>query len=201
MASSLSRLIITQSYSNNFAHFKFKFLKIQSHTWPPNLTSYTISKILTTPLFINFSWLKPTSLREILTIFMIRLTCGHEFGLTILFKKITYTYQIYTNTNYNIALYAKNQVCRNKTQIMDINKTKDKIAQAYRHTQMHMNNVWSEMISCSPCFAFYCFSSIHWFIPTIWNISYPSMDYHCSLVLFLFFSHDFSIIFYWIQAI
>ena len=43
----------------------------------------------------------------------------------------------------------------------------DKIAQAQTPIQMHMNNSWSEMISCSPCFAFHCFSSLHWFTQII----------------------------------
>ena len=43
--------------------------------------------------------------------------------------------------------------------ILDINRTRDKIAQAYTHTQRHMNNAWSEMVSCSLCFVFYCLSS------------------------------------------
>ena len=43
--------------------------------------------------------------------------------------------------------------------LLDINKTRAKMTQAYRHTQRHMNNSWSEMFLCSLCFAIYCFSS------------------------------------------
>lgn len=42
-------------------------------------------------------------------------------------------------------------------EVLDVNRTADEIEQAYTHTQKHMNNVGSEMISCSPCFAFYYF--------------------------------------------
>ena len=42
------------------------------------------------------------------------------------------------------------------------------------HTQRHINKAWSEMFSCSSCFAFYCFSSFPWFIETIWDNFYPS---------------------------
>ena len=42
--------------------------------------------------------------------------------------------------------------------LMKANKTGDEIAQAYTPTQRHVNNGWSEMISCSPCFGFHCFS-------------------------------------------
>ena len=58
-----------------------------------------------------------------------------------------------------------------------------------------MNNAWSEVVSCSPCFAFYCFSSLHWFIQTIWNNSFPSSDQYCSLILTLFFPCFFHYIF------
>ena len=79
--------------------------------------------------------------------------------------------------------------------LLDINRTRDKIAQAYRHTQRHMNNAWSEMISCSSCFAFYCFSSFQWFIQTIWDNSYHSSNYHHSLILTFFFLTPLSLYF------
>ena len=41
-----------------------------------------------------------------------------------------------------------------------LNRTRD----AEIHIQRHMNNTWSEMVSCFPCFAFYCFSSCLWFL-------------------------------------
>ena len=34
----------------------------------------------------------------------------------------------------------------------------------HKHVHMHkrnMKNVWSKIVSCSSCFAFYCFSSFH----------------------------------------
>ena len=40
---------------------------------------------------------------------------------------------------------------------LKINKTRDEIAQAYTHTQRRVNNAWSEIVSCSPCFAFIAF--------------------------------------------
>ena len=55
----------------------------------------------------------------------------------------------------------------NPMELTDINKTKDKIAQVYTHTQRYMSNASSEMVSCSLCFAFYCTSFFHWFIQTI----------------------------------
>ena len=58
-----------------------------------------------------------------------------------------------------------------------------------------MNNAWSEMVSCSPCFAFYCCSSLHWFTQTICDKSYLSSDQHGSLISTLVFSHASSIIF------
>ena len=75
--------------------------------------------------------------------------------------------------------------------LLDINKIRDTIAQTYRHTQRLMDNAWSEMILCCLCFVFYCFSSFHWFIQIIWDNSYPSLDYHYSLI----HSHAPSIIF------
>ena len=67
--------------------------------------------------------------------------------------------------------------------LLDVNRTRDKIAQAYTHTQRHMNNAWSEMVSCSSCFACCCSSSFLWFLQTIWDSSYPSLDLHISHIL------------------
>ena len=58
--------------------------------------------------------------------------------------------------------------------LLEVDMASDENAQATTYTQRHMNNPWSEMISCSPCFAFYYFSSLSWFIQTTWDISYPS---------------------------
>ena len=41
--------------------------------------------------------------------------------------------------------------------ILGINRTRDKIARAYTHTQRHMNNAWSKMVSCSPHLFFFFF--------------------------------------------
>ena len=38
--------------------------------------------------------------------------------------------------------------------VFEINRINDEIAQACTYTQRHMNNAWSMMLSCSPCFAF-----------------------------------------------
>jgi hypothetical protein len=86
--------------------------------------------------------------------------------------------------------------------MLDINRTRDNIAQAYTHkcTQRHMNNAWSEMVSCSPCFAFYCFSSLHWFIQTIWENSYPSWDSHYNLIITSLFHVLLPLYFYWALA-
>ena len=58
--------------------------------------------------------------------------------------------------------------------LLERKRTRDEVAQARTHTQRCMNNDWSEMVSCSPCFAFYCFSFCPWFKQTLWNNSYPS---------------------------
>ena len=63
----------------------------------------------------------------------------------------------------------------------------DKIAQAQTLIQRHMNNAWSEMVSCSHCFALYYFSSLHWFTQIIQDNSYPSSDQYDILILTLFF--------------
>ena len=51
-----------------------------------------MSRTSRTPLFLYFSQLNPAPLLNLLIKFKIRLTCGHEFGLTTsvdpLFKKI-----------------------------------------------------------------------------------------------------------------
>ena len=51
--------------------------------------------------------------------------------------------------------------------LLNINRIRDKIAQAYTHARRHISNTWSEMVSCSPYFAFYWFSSFHLFIQII----------------------------------
>ena len=85
--------------------------------------------------------------------------------------------------------------------LLDINRTIDKIAQAYKNTQRHINNAWSEMVSYSPCIAFYCFSSFHWFVQTIWDNSHPSLDYHYSLIITSLFLLPLPLYFYWLRAI
>jgi hypothetical protein len=59
------------------------------------------------------------------------------------------------------------------TNLLEVNMTRDEIAQAYTYTQRHMNDAWSEMVSCSPCFAFYSFLYSLWFIQTIWDTLIP----------------------------
>ena len=48
--------------------------------------------------------------------------------------------------------------------LLKVNMTRDESTQAYTHTQRHMNNAWSEMMSCSLCFVFLVFL---WFVKTI----------------------------------
>ena len=48
------------------------------------------------------------------------------------------------------------------------------------HTQSHMINAWSEMVS-TPCLALYCPCS-PWLIQRIWDNSSPIMDQHCRLI-------------------
>ena len=64
------------------------------------------------------------------------------------------------------------QMCNNWV-LLEVNGTRDEIAQACTHTQRHMNDVWSQIISCSLCFPVYC-SSFLLFIQTIWDNSRPS---------------------------
>ena len=70
--------------------------------------------------------------------------------------------------------------------LLEVNKTRGDIAQARTHTQMHMNNAWSEMVSSTPCLALYCSFSTQ-FLRTIWDNSSPTMDQHCRLIKILFF--------------
>ena len=58
--------------------------------------------------------------------------------------------------------------------LLEVNRTKDKIAQKITHTQRHMNNDWNEMVLCSPCFAFITFLLLLGFTQTIWGNSYCS---------------------------
>ena len=53
------------------------------------------------------------------------------------------------------------------------NKTRDHIAQADIHTQRHMNNAWSEMVTLIPCLDLYC-TFLPWFIQCMWNMSTPT---------------------------
>ena len=78
--------------------------------------------------------------------------------------------------------------------LLEVNRTRDENAQARTHTQRHMNNAWSEIASCSLCFAIYCFSSFPWFIQTIWDNSYPSQ----TNVVALFLPYRFSCLFHYV---
>ena len=78
--------------------------------------------------------------------------------------------------------------------LLEVDMASEENAQARTYTQRHMNNPWSEMISCSPCFAFYYFSSLSWFIQTTWDISYPS---HTN-VMALFLPYCFSCLFHYV---
>ena len=44
--------------------------------------------------------------------------------------------------------------------LLELNRTRDEIARANTHTQRHMNNAWSEMVSSTPCLALYCYAEI-----------------------------------------
>ena len=41
-------------------------------------------------------------------------------------------------------------------ELLDLNETRDDIAQERTHTQRHINSAWSEMVSSTPCLALYC---------------------------------------------
>ena len=66
-----------------------------------------------------------------------------------------------------------------------------------QHIHKNLNNAENEMVLCSPCFAFYCFSFIAWFIQTFWDNSYQQ----CGLILTLLFLMPFPLHFYWLRAI
>lgn len=53
------------------------------------------------------------------------------------------------------------------------NRTRDQSVQANTHTQIHMTNIWSEMVTLTPCLALYCII-FPWFIQCIWDISTPN---------------------------
>src|SRR6202022_1990436 len=54
-----------------------------------------------------------------------------------------------------------------------------------KHTQGHMNNAWSEMVSSTPCLALYS-SRSPWLLQTIWDNSAPTTDQPCRLITTLF---------------
>ena len=81
--------------------------------------------------------------------------------------------------------------------VLETSRTRDEIAQAYTHTQrLDMNNAWSEMVSCFPCSAFHCFSPLLWFVQTILDNSYPSLDQRYGLILTLLSLMPLSLYFY-----
>ena len=72
-----------------------------------------------------------------------------------------------------------------KCPLLEINRTVYQIAQAYIHTQRHMKDVWSEMVSSTLCLALYC-SFTTWFMQTIWNNSSSTTNQLCRLITTLF---------------
>ena len=76
---------------------------------------------------------------------------------------------------------------------MDVNRTRDKIAQVPRHTQRHMHNAWSERISCSPCFLPFIIFMLSLVHANNVDNSYPSSNYHCSLISFSCLFHYISL--------
>ena len=71
--------------------------------------------------------------------------------------------------------------------LMEVNKTRDEIAQSRIHTQRYMNNVWNDMVSLTPCLVLYCSFSTSWdnFSPTM-NLPYRLITTSFSLVLYLY---------------
>ena len=53
---------------------------------------------------------------------------------------------------------------------MEVNRIGDEIAQAWTHTEGHMNNTWSELVSSTSCLALYCSFST-WFVQPLWDNS------------------------------
>ena len=66
--------------------------------------------------------------------------------------------------------------------LLELNRIRDKIAQARTHTQRLMNATWSEMVSSTPCIALYCLCSP-------WLVQYgrnsPTIDQPCRLIITL----------------
>ena len=71
--------------------------------------------------------------------------------------------------NWNpMSLSANTSCLKDQYLLLLINKTRDENAQTKTYTQSHMKNVWSETVSCSPCFFillvfFLFFGSYKWY--------------------------------------
>ena len=86
-----------------------------------------------------------------------------------------------------VAQVVLQELCVRCGRLLLLGSIGDEIAQAWTPIQWHMKNAWSELISCSSYFVFYCFYSLHWFTQRIWDNFYPSSDQHDSLTLILLF--------------
>ena len=69
--------------------------------------------------------------------------------------------------------------------LLELNRTRDEIAQERTHTQRHVNNAWNEMDILTPYFTLYC-SFATWFLQTIWDNFSPTTDQPCKLITTLF---------------
>lgn len=58
--------------------------------------------------------------------------------------------------------------------VLKYEKNRDQIAQTHTHTQMHRNNVWSELVTCTRCVVFFNCILPPWYIYYIWDISTPT---------------------------
>ena len=67
---------------------------------------------------------------------------------------------------------------RSTIELLEANRTRNVIAQAYTHTQRLMNNVWSGMVSCSSllCLSLLNFRLFFGSYKTIWENSHPTSD-------------------------
>ena len=83
--------------------------------------------------------------------------------------------------------------------ILKHNRTRDQIAQANIHTQRHVNNDWSEMITSTSCLALYC-TFPPWFKQSIWNISTPTSHKPYGFIQTLFILIPLTITILWLWA-
>ena len=120
--------------------FNYSFQPIKITTL--SMIFSVINIIVLAILFVNHNIVLPTlNVSPTLFIILCKILVLQILSLT--------KYAFHPNSNRPMTIF-----------LLELNRTKDEIAQARTHTQRHMNNAWSEMASYTPCLALYCsFSS------------------------------------------